>query len=89
MRMRCACLHAECMTALQIRNLPDDVHRTLKARAAKSGMSLSEYAAGLLRKEAEKPTLDELWERVKERGQAGTASAERVVELIRADRESR
>ena len=31
------------MSTLQVRNVPEDVHRTLKARAAASGQSLSEY----------------------------------------------
>lgn len=77
------------MTALQIRNLPDHVHRTLKARAAKNGQSLSEYAAGLLRREAENPTIDELTERIKARGPIGSATTEDIVAIIRADRESR
>lgn len=76
------------MTALQIRNLPDDVHRRLKSRAAQNGMSLSEYATRILRESVEKPTLDELWERIKARGPAGTATTEDVVAIIRADRES-
>ena len=33
---------------VQIRDLPDDVHRTLKSRAAAQGVSLSEYLRGLL-----------------------------------------
>lgn len=77
------------MTALQIRNLPEDVHRTLKARAAQRGQSLSEYASGILRKDAETPTIAELWERMKARGPAGGATTEDVVAIIRADRDSR
>lgn len=44
------------MPALQIRNLPEGVHRKLKARAAQRGQSLSEYAGQILRAEAETPT---------------------------------
>lgn len=77
------------MTALQIRNLPDEVHRKLKARAAQRGQSLSEYAAQVLRAEAETPTMDEWWARVSAHGPAGTATVDEVVALIRADRDSR
>jgi plasmid stability protein len=77
------------MTALQIRNLPDDVHRKLKARAAQNGQSLSEYAAQVLRRDAETLTVAELSDRIKARGPAGTATTEDVVELIRQDRDRR
>lgn len=76
------------MTALQIRNLPDDVHRKLKARAAERGQSLTEYVTAVLRKDAETPTIAELTARIKARGQAGTVNTEDVVALIRRDRES-
>ena len=76
------------MTALQIRNLPDDVHRTLKSRAAQRGQSLSDYAAQILRDEAEKPTLDEWWERVKSREPVEGVTTEDIVAIIRGDRES-
>ncbi len=52
---------------MQIRDLPDDVHRKLKARAAGSGMSLSEYLRGLLTRDAARPTPEELAERVNAR----------------------
>lgn len=45
---------------IQIRNVPDALHRSLKARAAMSGMSLSDYLLGELREIAERPTLAEL-----------------------------
>jgi antitoxin FitA len=44
---------------IQIRNVPDDLHRKLKARAAQAGMSLSDYLLNEIRKGAEMPTLDE------------------------------
>lgn len=52
------------MKLLQIRNVPDDVHRTLKSRAALSGMSLSEYALAELRRAAERPTREEILARI-------------------------
>jgi plasmid stability protein len=82
-------MHAKWMTALQIRNLPDNVHRTLKARAAMQGQSLSEYATQVLRAAAETPSITELTERIRSRGRAGTATADDVAELIRSERDRR
>jgi plasmid stability protein len=53
---------------VQIRDLPEPVHRTLKARAAASGTSLSEYLRALLAREAARPTPDELAARIAARG---------------------
>lgn len=44
---------------IQVRNVPDALHRSLKARAAMAGMSLSDYLLGELREIAERPTLAE------------------------------
>jgi plasmid stability protein len=55
------------MPNLQIRNVPDDVHRNLKSRAAAAGMSLSEFALAELRRAAERPTRDEILERIADR----------------------
>lgn len=52
---------------LQIRHVPDDVHRELKARAAHAGTSLSEYVLAELIRLAARPTLDELAERIRTR----------------------
>jgi plasmid stability protein len=52
---------------LQVRKVPDELHRTLKARAALAGMSLSEYVLRELRRTAEKPTMDELRRRIESR----------------------
>jgi antitoxin FitA len=54
---------------LQVRDLPEDVHRTLKARAAAAGVSLSEYVRAELGRVAERPTVDELAARVRARGE--------------------
>jgi predicted nucleic acid-binding protein len=45
---------------IQLRNVPDELHRLLKARAALEGMSLSEYLLAEIRRSAERPTLHEL-----------------------------
>jgi len=49
---------------IQIRNVPDDLHRTLKVRAAQAGMTLSDYLLSEIEQIAEKPTLRELMERL-------------------------
>jgi len=49
---------------IQVRNVPDHVHRTLKARAAAAGMSLSDYVKQDLEPAAARPTLEEIDARV-------------------------
>ncbi len=57
-------------THIQIRNVPDKIHRTLKARAALAGMSLSEYLLQEITALAERPTIDEIRARLgQERGE--------------------
>jgi plasmid stability protein len=52
---------------IHVRNVPDSVHRTLKARAALAGMSLSEFLLAEMRQIAERPTMEELRERLHRR----------------------
>ena len=52
---------------IQIRHVPDALHRRLKARAAMAGMSLSDFLLGEIRQTAERPTLDELRARLAQR----------------------
>jgi plasmid stability protein len=63
---------------VQIRDVPDDVHRALKARAAMSGVSLSEYVRGVLARSASRPTPAELSARVKARGAPTTAEPSEI-----------
>jgi plasmid stability protein len=51
---------------IQIRNVPDDLHRAIKVKAAKSGMSLSEYLLRMMSEDAQQLTLEEWFERVRE-----------------------
>lgn len=60
---------------IQVRDVPDDVHRKLKARAAASGVSLSEYLRRLLARTARRPTPAELGDRIRARGSAGLGEA--------------
>ncbi len=52
---------------IQLRNVPDSLHRTLKARAAMAGMSLSDYLISEIREISERPTLAEMRERLHQR----------------------
>ncbi len=72
---------------LQIRNVPPDVHRRLKARAAMEGVSLSELALTELRRSLERPTRRELLARVAARGM--TTAEETSTDAVRAERHSR
>ena len=49
---------------IQLRHVPDDLHRKLKSRAAMAGMSLSDYLLREIRYIAEKPTMSEMMERL-------------------------
>lgn len=53
---------------MQIRDVPEEVHRALKTRAAASGTSLSEYVRTLLSRAVERPTPEELTARIRARG---------------------
>lgn len=54
-------------TMIQIRNVPDALHRRLKSRAALAGMSLSDYLLNEIRDVAERPTVEELRARLEQR----------------------
>jgi plasmid stability protein len=70
---------------IQIRNVPDEVHRKLKVRAAKEGVTLSELMAREARRIAEEPTLEELRERLLSR--PAVKLRVRPAAVIRAERE--
>jgi plasmid stability protein len=72
---------------VQIRNMPSDVHRELKARAARAGMSLSDYLLQELRHVVERPTLEEMLKRIATREPVKPRPAPAVA--LRALRDSR
>ncbi|MGE5114023.1 MAG: FitA-like ribbon-helix-helix domain-containing protein [Acidobacteriaceae bacterium] len=72
---------------IQIRNVPDSLHRALKSRAALAGMSLSEYLLAELREIAERPTLAEFRERLHKRVPVSTDVD--AVRILRQEREAR
>ena len=72
---------------VQIRSVPDELHRKLKSRAALAGMSLSDYLLTLLRRAAERPTREELLGRIAARTPVRTR--ERPATAVRAERDAR
>jgi plasmid stability protein len=70
---------------VQIRNVPDTLHRRLKSRAALAGMSLSDYLLSEIRQIAERPTIDELRARLGSRTEA--APFVQPAEAVRAERD--
>lgn len=72
---------------IQVRNVPDAVHRRLKARAAEAGMSLSDYLLADLRRSAERPTPAELKERMLARAPITPPIA--PARAVRAERDAR
>ncbi|MGO1167310.1 MAG: FitA-like ribbon-helix-helix domain-containing protein [Janibacter sp.] len=63
------------MTMIQIRNVPEDLHRRLKARAALEGVSLSDLAMAELRRSLDRPTRQELLDLVASREPVRTGPA--------------
>lgn len=72
---------------IQIRNVPDDLHRVLRVRAAQAGLSLSDYLLRQLRRVADRPTREELLERIAQR--TPVRSRIRIADAVRAERERR
>jgi antitoxin FitA len=72
---------------IQLRNVPDALHRILKARAAMAGMSLSDYLLTEIKEIAEKPTLVELRARLHKREPVSTQIDTAL--LVRQEREAR
>lgn len=79
--------HVLHMGMIQIRNVPDPLHRELKARAARAGMTLSDYLLDVVRRAVERPEPHELLARIRERGPVYLD--ESPAEAVRAERESR
>lgn len=74
-------------TMIQLRNVPESLHRILKARAAMAGMSLSDYLLAEIREIAQRPTLQELRERLHKRRRVSVTLD--TAQLVREERETR
>jgi plasmid stability protein len=84
--MRFTCFYVLNMSKMiQVRNVPDALHRRLKSRAALAGMSLSEYLLSEIRAAAERPTIEELRARLERRSTVAPPIS--AAEMIRAERD--
>lgn len=72
---------------IQLRNVPDHVHRLLKMRAAEAGMSLSEFLVREVSRIADRPSLDEILKRLQ--GREPISPSETSASAVRAEREAR
>jgi plasmid stability protein len=72
---------------VQIRNVPTELHRRLKARAAIEGMSMSDFVMRELRKALDRPTREEILDRL--RAQPVRRLERRAADIIRAERDAR
>jgi plasmid stability protein len=72
---------------IQLRNVPDVLHRSLKARAAMAGMSLSDYLLAEIKEIAERPTLAELRDRLHTRKPAAVQLD--TARLVQEERKAR
>lgn len=76
------------MPSIQVKGVPDDVHDTLRRRAADAGMSLQEYLLARLEQDARTPTLEEVLDRAGRRS-GGRVPLSAAVEAVRAERDAR
>ena len=68
---------------IQIRNVPDELHRELKMRAAAAGMSMSDYIKRELSRRSRKSTIKEIGARSQGRSAGSTLTTQDVVDIIR------
>jgi len=71
---------------IQIRNVPEPLHRELKARAARAGKTLSDYLLEVIRQAAARPEPDVLLRRIRER--APVYPSEAPADAVRAERDA-
>jgi plasmid stability protein len=72
---------------VQIRNVPDALHRRLKARASLAGKSLSDYLLAEIAESAERPTVSEL--RARLAGRSAASPVRKPAVVVREERNSR
>jgi plasmid stability protein len=72
--------------SVQVKNVPADVHRVLRRRAATAGQSLQEYLLASLKQQAQEETLDEVLDRAGERA-GGSLGLSFAAETLREERQ--
>ncbi|MGH8901344.1 MAG: FitA-like ribbon-helix-helix domain-containing protein [Egibacteraceae bacterium] len=74
---------------LQIRNVLDEVHEALRRRAREAGLSLSGYALGVLTREVQRPTVEEVFAGIEARGSGASVTLADAVAAVHAERGDR
>lgn len=74
------------MPNVLVRDVPEDVHAALQRRAERSGQSLQQYLAGELRRLAERPSIDEVLERI-ERHSGGRVGLQQAADDLAEERQ--
>jgi plasmid stability protein len=88
LRMLTACENVQTMSKMvQIRNVPDDLHRTLKVRAAQASLTLSDFLLREMEKVARRPSLEDVLAAIKSDG--AVRPREDSATAVRAERRSR
>jgi hypothetical protein len=65
-----------------VRDIPDDVHAELQRRAERRGQSLQQYLAGELRRLAQRPSIDDVLDRIERRRGGSVGIAQAAAELV-------
>lgn len=74
---------------LQIRDVPDEARRILKARAAQQGQSLNAYLLDVINREVARPTVGEVLERAARRAERSAVSTVDIIDASRTERDER
>jgi hypothetical protein len=80
--------YAAMASLLQVRNVPEEARRILKARAAARGESLNTYLLEMIKREISRPTVAEVLERAAQRAERASASAIEALDVARAERDA-
>ncbi len=72
---------------IQVRNVPDRLHRELRRRAGLNGKTLTDYIQGILEREVDRPPREEVFERIRRRRPVNLGSS--AADLIREERKAR
>ncbi|MBI2970026.1 MAG: hypothetical protein HYY36_04740 [Gammaproteobacteria bacterium] len=74
-------------TIIQIRNVPEKVHRQLKARSAMEGISMSQFILREIERALQRPSRDEVLRRIAEQGESYLSRP--AAEVLREERKAR
>lgn len=77
------------MSAIQVKNVPSELHERLRARASSEGRNLSDYVLDVLRRDLTVPTMREWLDRLEQDDPVTGISSEEIVEMIHGGRAER